>query len=215
MDISKMTGKTSAAQDNGALNAASTTNECVTKEYAALLCRFKEGDVEAFRVIYEKWRKPVFLFLRKMLASEDDAHDITQDVFSMLWEMREKIDTSKDIKALIFLLARRTTTSYLRKLRSHDQYLAEQEYEVEYSKDSEDVIIEKEIELLMLYTLERMSETQRRVFEMSFYKGMSNAEIAEALQLSNGSVRVHLHEARKSIKNIILTLCAVIFLSLL
>ena len=215
MDTSKMAGKMSAAQDNGISNVAFTTDECVTKEYSALLCRFKEGDVEAFRDIYEKWRRPIFLFLRKMLASEDDAHDITQDVFSSLWEMREKIDTSKDIKALIFLLARRTTASYLRKIRSHDQYLSEQEYEVEYSKDSEDIVIEKEIELLMLYTLERMSETQRRVFEMSFYKGMSNAEIAEALQLSNGSVRVHLHEARKSIKNIILTLCMIIFFSLL
>ena len=184
-------------------------NNSVTKEYSDLLCDFKKGDVEAFRIIYEQWRKPVFLFLRKMIGADEDARDITQDVFSALWEMKEQIDTSKEIKSLIYLIARRITSNFMRKLRSHDQYLSNQEFNLEDSVDSQSIVIEKEIKLLLKYALETMSENQRRVFELNFYKDMSNAEIAEELQISNGAVRVHLHEARKYIKSILVAAFAV------
>ena len=187
-------------------------NKNVTKEYSSLLCDFRKGDVEAFRVIYEKWRKPVFMFLRKMIGSEEDARDITQDVFSTLWEMREKIDPSKDVKSLIYLIARRITSNYMRKIRSRNKYLSNYEFDLEDSADSQSIVIEKEIKLLTRYALEIMPETQRRVFELNFYGGLSNTQIAEELQISNGSVRVHLHEARKCIKNVLVASFAIALL---
>ena len=187
-------------------------DKSVTKEYSDLLRNFRNGDVEAFRVIYEKWRKPVFLFLKKMIGSEEDARDITQDVFSALWEMKEQIDTSKDIKSLIYLIARRITSNHLRKLRSHDLYLSNYEFNPEDSTDLQSIVIEKEIKLLTQYALETMPATQRRVFELNFYNGLSNTQISEELQISNGSVRVHLHEARKCIKNILVVSFSFVFL---
>ncbi len=175
----------------------------ISEEYSQVLKRFKSGDVDAFQRIYERWRKPLLAFLVKLTGSVEDAQDITQDVFSALWEMHEKVDTRRDIRSLIFFIARRTTSKYMRRLRNQPEYLREGDCNIEDTNDSQKIIIEKELELLMRYAMETMPETQRRVFQLSYFEGKDNQSIAEELSLSNGVVRTFLYRARKHIRDIV------------
>jgi RNA polymerase sigma-70 factor (ECF subfamily) len=63
-----------------------------------------------------------------------------------------------------------------------------------------DKLYAKEIELLVQYTIEQMPPQRKEIIKMSRYKGMSNAEISEALNLSIRTVERHIYLALKELK---------------
>ncbi|GAA4801970.1 hypothetical protein GCM10023231_33570 [Olivibacter ginsenosidimutans] len=59
----------------------------------------KEGDMEAFRHLYTRYKGPIFNFTLKYVRSVPLAEDITQDIFVKLWDNRTKLDTVRTLKS--------------------------------------------------------------------------------------------------------------------
>ena len=72
---------------------------------------------------------------------------------------------------------------------------------------SEDIIIEKELELLKDLTIHNMQPQRRKIFEMSHNLGMSDEAIAKELNLSIQTVYNQLSRARKEIKELLAIIC--------
>ncbi|NDV64242.1 RNA polymerase sigma factor [Bacteroides sp. 224] len=168
-----------------------------------LLELLKQGDSLAFQTIYVQWRKPLFMFLYKLTLSEDDADDITQEVFITLWETRERLDPGKGIKAYIYLLARQSAYKLFRRQRVEEGYLANSEFSFDEHINSLDIIVARETELLAELAISKMPEQRRRVYQLSYREGLTNAEIADQLNIPRENVKHHLHEARKQLKKLI------------
>ncbi len=56
----------------------------------AVLIRMRDGDREAFRAVITEFQQPVYSFVLKTLASQDDARDILQETFIRVWQNRSK-----------------------------------------------------------------------------------------------------------------------------
>lgn len=69
---------------------------------------------------------------------------------------------------------------------------------------ADDPLYYEEALLLMHLTLDRMPERRRQIFEMSRMHGLSNAEIAEQLQLSVRTVEHQIYLALKELKKTML-----------
>lgn len=181
------------------------------REQRKILEALKDGDSKAFEKIYVLWRKPVHLLILKIMRSEQDAEDLTQEVFINLWNARQTIDTNKDIRIFIFLLARQSVSRLIKRNRMMDNYLSSPKQALEDNVDSFDLLVAKEIEMLTEYTVARMPEKQREVYLLSYNEGLSNKEISERLGISQQNVSSHLHLARKHLKDIISFVTIVFF----
>src|ERR1044072_2875775 len=53
----------------------------VDPEDALLVRRARTGDIQAFEKLFQKYQKPIYNMLLRMLRSSDDASDLTQDTF--------------------------------------------------------------------------------------------------------------------------------------
>lgn len=69
---------------------------------------------------------------------------------------------------------------------------------------ADDTLYYEEALLLMRLTLDRMPERRRQIFELSRMQGLSNAEIAEQLQLSVRTVEHQIYLALKELKKTML-----------
>jgi RNA polymerase sigma factor, sigma-70 family len=139
-----------------------------------------------------------------LTGSRTDAGDITQDIFSILWQYREKVDPEKNIRSLLFLIARRTVSNNHRARQIRQKYAETAWFEQSDNFTSHDAVVEKEAELQKRALLSRMPEQQRRIFEMCHDEGLTPDEIAQRLGIKRETVYSKLSIARKEIKDAIL-----------
>lgn len=135
----------------------------------------------------------IYRFVLKMVSDSDTAKDLTQDAFIKLWEERNHVNELK-AKAWLFTTAYRLSLAYL---KNKKRFLPEefiQDMEVTAS-DTPDIngIIDQSLLLL--------SEMQKSVLLLKDYEGYQYNEIADILEISGDSVKVHLFRARKKIKD--------------
>ncbi|MFT3738578.1 MAG: RNA polymerase sigma-70 factor [Breznakibacter sp.] len=160
------------------------------------------GDVAAFQIVFEKLYGPLVLFAKRYVDDLQAAEDVVQDSFVHLWKGRGAIDAEKSVKSLLYTAVRNRCLNLLRdeKLRrAHYQKFGES---IEGDTFFENVLIEEETLSLITMALKDAGEQTRNVFKMSL-DGYKNAEIAEALNISERTVKYHKTQARLLLGNVL------------
>jgi RNA polymerase sigma-70 factor (ECF subfamily) len=67
-----------------------------------LIARFRDGDMNAFRKIYNSFCKPLYRFAFSYLKDSFEAEEIVQDVFLKVWEKRDEVDEHKSFKSYLY-----------------------------------------------------------------------------------------------------------------
>jgi RNA polymerase sigma factor (sigma-70 family) len=136
--------------------------------------------------------KPVHGFCRTLLRDERDAEDACQEVFLTVLRRWDQLGSVQ--KPLPWLMkVARLTCLWVRRKRSKD--VAIQEAEVDASCDPVPPIEPGEELGRVREALGRLPERYQAVLAMHYQQGMSHEEIAEAMELSRGALRVLLHRA--------------------
>ncbi len=165
------------------------------------IAKFKNGDILAFRKIYDGFSEPLYRFAYSYLKDSFEAEEIVQDVFLKVWEKRDEIDEQKSFKSYLYRITinkifnelkhRVVKQKYEQHLLNFDQLTHETpESSIQFQE------LNKKLELL----LTKLPEQQRAIFIMSRWKGLSNAEIAEKLNLSIRTVENQIYRAAKFVK---------------
>ena len=161
------------------------------------------GDHQAFQQVYLHYAGSIRKFLQVLVRSEEEAREITQEVFVALWEKRERIDPRKNIKSYLYMVARNTALNYFEHKKVHDKYYAARMHEIEASLPSDEILISKETELLIEMAVSRMPEQRKKIFRMRRYEDLSVEEIARQLGLSKKTVESHLLSAKRDLREVI------------
>src|SRR5512140_1632145 len=162
----------------------------------------------SFQEIYERFQPGVLRFLSR-LVGEEEAADVAQEVFLRVDRGRKGFRGESTLGTWIYRIARNTA---LDRLRSRPAWLegARQLRAHGPDEDPEDVLsqlpderaslerylIGKEMSECIRGRVDALPESYRRVLVLSEFAGMTNAEIASALGISEGAVKIRLHRAR-------------------
>ena len=166
-----------------------------------LLTKCSDGDRGAFREIYSRYKEFVFAVVAARLDDEDDAKDITQEIFINLWTVRDRLTGLRDFKTYLYVLSRNQVVSAYRKQNTRikgETYLLERLSEIEYS--AEDHKVAFELNTTIVKTVEQLPETMRSCYQLSKNEGKENREIATILNISEKTVRNNVSEALKRVK---------------
>lgn len=153
----------------------------------------KNGDRKAFRNFYDRHYDSIYRFLVSRGMSHDEASDLVQKAFLMIWEKRTDIDETKSLRAYLFRIA------YTRML-NHIEYHSKFDRNTDPSDESISVsgnVTEKQIDhrelLKQINTLiTAMPEKRGTVFQLCFMKEFTYKETAEALDVSVKTVENHM-----------------------
>ncbi len=169
----------------------------------ARLEALRDGDNAAYKEVYLMWRKPIHNLLVKLTGSSADAEDITQEVFIKLWEIHEKVDPAKDIRALLYVMARNAALALFKKRKVRKDYLDHTVFDDIDATTTYDIVVEREKLLLAELAVSRLEPQTQRIYEMSEKLLMTHDQIATKLGISPQSVSNQLHIANKAIRQAI------------
>ncbi len=170
------------------------------------LTRLKNGDEEAFAIIYSRYAEILWSFLEKFNLSTPDVEDSIQTTFVKVWENRQNIDTQKSFKNYLITLAKNDI--YNKVKRS----IIEKKYLNDIIPSNSEFDNSKELNFILLRILDQLPEKRARVFKMSRLEGYKNDEIAKELGISKSTVENHINNSSSLIKKILKNL-GFIFLS--
>jgi len=129
------------------------------------------------------------------------AHELVQDTFMKLWEIRTKINAETNIVNFLYTIAKNKCLNYLRdqqtmlRAQNNREYL-ETQLSIEALQEVGDQWIHfKELKSLIEEVIEGMPQDIKKVFMMSRYEDMKYKEIAKQLNISVKTVEIRISKA--------------------
>ncbi|MDP4278842.1 MAG: RNA polymerase sigma-70 factor [Bacteroidota bacterium] len=180
-----------------------------------LLSELKQGNQEAFTILFQKYYKDLVLFGGTILHDRVCCEDIVQTVLLRLWSDREKLEIETSLKS--FLL-KSVQNSCLDEIR-HNQVVNEYEsYTLGLGQigeiDTEKYILYSDLQEQLTEALDKLPELCREAFQMNRFEGLNYKEIALKQQVSVRTVEVRIGKAigllRNYLKEFFLVLAALI-----
>lgn len=168
------------------------------KELFALL---STGDQTAFTRIFDYYGPRIYPFVLSMTRSKDSAEEIVQELFIKLWTNRATAGEIDHPRSYIFRMASNRTISYLKTQARNIRLVEKATGGMLVEKNTtEETIDYRETEEIINKLVDQLPAQQKKVYHLSRQEGLSYEEIAERLNISRNTVRNHLAEALKSIK---------------
>ena len=156
------------------------------------LDRIAAGDSVAVGGCMEKYRGLVWSIARRFVRNHADAEDAVQEIFVELWRHAGRFDASLAAESTFVatVARRRLIDRYRRQSRRPAAVPLVGEPPVS-SRSAADRLETMEDAQRARELLEKLQPEQRQVLEMSFDRGMSQQEIADATRLPLGTVKTH------------------------
>jgi RNA polymerase sigma-70 factor (ECF subfamily) len=165
----------------------------------------KNGDMSAFEEIYHIHFKRVFHFANSFTLEVQDAEEITQDVFMKLWQKRSTIDIDKNLSNLLFTMAKNLVIDKMRhytfvkkglKIMGETQQL----YTIN-SNNTEHLVNYYELSEIISKLVNQLPDGRRTIYKLNREKGFKYHEIADFLNISQGTVEKQMSLALKTLSN--------------
>ncbi len=171
-------------------------------EYQQWARRIRESDEEAFRDLFMDSYQPLMRYALNFVKDTDVARDILQEVYAHLWDIRDRLDEQKSLKALLYRMIKNRCINYIRSYRSvrlDDIAPSDQpnvEMDISYSGSEAGDQLEREL----TDWIEDLPPRQREAFELSRFEGLDHHEIADVMECAPRTVNNHIVSALNTLR---------------
>jgi RNA polymerase sigma-70 factor (ECF subfamily) len=162
---------------------------------------FREGNKDAFRLIYDQLVRPLTYFVENITYSQADAEDIVANAFYKLYHARTGLRSYEHIKRWMYVIVRNEAIDYLRARRK----VRENQHDIAYLESG--IVEEAETERVkatifqdMYQEIEKLPKQRRKILRLYFFEHKSTTEIAELMDLSPQTVLNHKTKAINSLR---------------
>lgn len=141
----------------------------------------------------KEWADALFRFACKCTGNEEDARDVVQNSFEVLWQKREHVAPAK-AKAFLFQVAYN---------QSVDNYRKQRRVSYKETVDDNRSILQGQSDLkrVLERALTKLDEQARALVLLKDHEGYNYEEIGQITGLNESQVKVYLHRARKVLKD--------------
>jgi RNA polymerase sigma-70 factor (ECF subfamily) len=169
-------------------------------DYFCVKC-LVDGDEEAFVSLYNKYHKKIYYTALKMVQSETQAQDITQDVFLKIWDVRHTLDAEQNFSAFLNTICRNAIFDIFKKAAREETLKEELRQSILLQEETEDEDFYEMYKKLLDDAIDHLPPQRRSVFERCKLQEQSYDEVARSLGISRSTVQDHIVKANKSIRD--------------
>jgi len=170
-----------------------------------LLAKIGDQDRDALSTLYDRYGRRVFALAVRILNDPVGSEEVTQDVFMSVWRRGATYTTKKrKFTTWLFSIAHNRTIDELRK-RRRDRSRLNDNIEDHYDLKSGDIspadaaVAQSEYAKIRA-AMEGLPKEQKNVVELSYFKGLTQTEIAEKTGQPLGTVKTRMRLALKKLR---------------
>jgi RNA polymerase sigma-70 factor (ECF subfamily) len=180
-------------------------DDFMKEEWAGLVAACIEGDEAAVARLVQEHQLGVFRLALSILNDPGEANEATQDTFISALRALNSYRETSTFKAWLYTIALNISRSRLRKRKALERLqhtlTAILRIQSQQPPTLEDVIISNEEDAALWKALERLGEKHRIPIVLRYYHDLSIAEIAEILNIKEGTVHSRLSIARERLRS--------------
>jgi RNA polymerase sigma-70 factor (ECF subfamily) len=167
----------------------------------------KGGDVSAFQEIYEAFARRILNFIFRMVNSQEEAEDLTQETFVAVYQKLGSLKDNSKFEPWLFRIARnfvyqryreRSPSTISMDALDEDGRMVTQVADVR--KNPDEAFQSGELEVIVADVIADLPEKYREVFVLSALQGLSYQQIADIVGHSLPSVKTDIHRARMEVR---------------
>ena len=165
---------------------------------AALIERVRAGDRAAFDPLVQTYMRHAFRMAYRVVGHREDAEDLVQESFLAAYQYLDSFDTTRPFGPWLTRIVMNRGAN-LRRARARRATEPETDA-VSPAPSALDDSTRAEMRDVLTQALGTLNERQRMIVTLFDVDGLTSTEIGEQLELAPGTVRWHLHEARRILR---------------
>lgn len=172
----------------------------------ACVRRAREGDADAFRLLFDRFAPAIRRFLNDLLGTALEADEATQETFVRAHERLVALEDDARVAPWLFGIARNIAFERWRERKSEQRAWAEEEdwgatlAAVLPSPNPETVLLDREVEDAMQTALSLLAPERRAALLLRVDHGLAYEEISEAMGWPLQKVKNEIHRARLKLR---------------
>ncbi|OKS87015.1 RNA polymerase sigma factor [Mucilaginibacter polytrichastri] len=173
-------------------------NELHDQELVALL---RAGKHSAYEVIYRRYWALLFKHARRILQNDEEAKDVVQDIFAMVWLKGPALFVNTTLPAFLYSALRNKIFDLIDRNKVKDDYFSSLEVFIDRGEFTTDNLLrEKELNTRIELEIALLPQKMREVFELSRKSNLSYKEIAEKMNITDNTVKKQISNALKILR---------------
>jgi len=173
-----------------------------------LIAKAQEGDSYSFDLLVKKYQKKIYFLAYRMVRNHDAADDVAQETFINAYSSIKSFKLGYSFYTWLYRICMNLSINYLKRQKF---VISESQFEEEVSPleketESEDplsLLVQKEQERKIEQAIDSLPPKYKTVFVLRVYEDLSYEEIAQALNISLGTVMSRLFRARERLQELL------------
>ncbi|MBN2799457.1 MAG: sigma-70 family RNA polymerase sigma factor [Deltaproteobacteria bacterium] len=187
--------------------------ESSRQEDQELVTAVRAGDPTAYRGLVEKYQNRVYHLIYGMVRNQEDARDLAQDVFVKAYHRLDSFRLESSFYTWLYRIAMNQAIDFIRRRKrqgttTFDEGVASRddngEIAAAHHEDSPSHALErKRLYKRIMDAMEELPEDQRQVLLLREVEGLAYKDIADIMDIPEGTVMSRLYYARKKLQKLL------------
>ena len=162
------------------------------------MCQIVGGDQAAFGELYTRYKSRMYYYFYRMLGnSAEQANDFLQELFMKLIEKPESYNPAYNFSTWLYSVANNLCKNEYRRINVRHEYHSMEALDPQLDFMNESTIEPEQVIEKIFQSLELLGDEHRSAFLLRYREGFSIKEVAEILELPEGTVKSRLFYAKK------------------
>ncbi len=179
------------------------------KDEVALIAQAVEGSERAFQTLVERYQRPVFSLVVRMVRDHGIAEDVTQEVFVKAWLALARYDPRRRFASWLFKIASNASIDHLRRKKlpttpiessDPDESSILERTPDEHAEAADTLVRRHELAAALEASMAALRPEYRLVVLLRFKEELPYRDIAEITGMPLGTVKTNLRRARREIE---------------
>jgi RNA polymerase sigma-70 factor (ECF subfamily) len=171
-----------------------------TSDEQSLFQRMKDGDMAAFRALYDRYYKYLVVTANNILGDGEAARDVSQDVFFDLWRKRAGIEVQASLKAYLRRAVVNRTLNHIKARRLDYTDPGQLPERPSPALDAHSQLETTDLEQAIHAAIAALPERCRIIFTLCRLENMTHKEIAAQLNISTKTIENQMTRAIASLR---------------
>ncbi|MGB1042094.1 MAG: RNA polymerase sigma factor [Tenacibaculum sp.] len=162
----------------------------------------KKHEERAFAKLLDLYQERLYWHIRKIVGTHENADDVLQNTFVRVYKNLSKFKQDSSLHTWMYRIAYNESIRFLEKEKKKT-FSSLQDVSDKFLGDlTEDVFFDgEEAQYKLQKVLSELPDNQRVVFNMKYYDNLKFREIAQIINVKEGTVKTHYYAAVKYIEN--------------
>lgn len=174
-------------------------------DLSQLFAEISRGDTRAFTIVFDKYYSRIYSTALQYCKIKSHASDITQQVFTLLWEKRAALPEIANAEGWLWTVTKFQTLKLMRAESVRNSYVqsVKEIFQSEMDTPFDKLIIRQRSERIT-QIINALPPRQQEVYKLSRHQGATYADIAKQLGIGVETVKEHMSKALKVIREMML-----------